>query len=69
MQALVFWNEFVGTVVYAAQFTYHKLPGKIGWKNTVLFVVLTNGLWAVLPVIGIATMKVVVEENSFAMFR
>ena len=68
-QALLFWTEWYGTAVYAWAFVYHGRVGAIGWRNLLLFVVLTNGLWAVLPLVGLYAMVGVIDSDSFDAFR
>jgi hypothetical protein len=69
LSIIIFWTELYGTVLYAWGFFYRAQHKKIGWFNTAVFVACTNGIWFVVPAIGIWLMVRVQETNSFALFR
>ena len=69
IQIAVFWTEWYGTVIYAWAFVRDGKHTDNGVLNTALFVALTNGFWAILPLLGLYCMSQVVEENSMALFR
>jgi hypothetical protein len=53
LSIVIFWTELYGTVLYAWGFFYRAQHKKIGWFNTAVFVACTNGIWFVVPAIGI----------------
>ena len=66
---VLFWQMFYGTVVYFAQFLYHRRYRNHRLKELVLFVGMTNGMWFVLPLWGIYLGVEMINGNSFDMFR
>jgi hypothetical protein len=64
-----YWQEFYGTVVYFTQlFANDRLRGKSALE-IVLFIVMTNGMWLVFPVIGMYVSYSMITTNSFNIVR
>ena len=66
---ITFWTEFYGTVIYLAAYFYHENQKVVGWLNTVLFVLCTNGIWFVMPLLGMKLSIDLMFSNSALPFR
>lgn len=67
--ALSFYQEFYGTVVYFTQFIVNKRHADKSWSEIFLFILLSNGMWFVFPLVGMYVCVNFMRTNSFDIVR
>jgi len=66
---VAFYQELYGTLIYFAQFVYHRrYRGKSGLEIA-LFVGLSNGIWIVGPLVGLYASVVLIYDGDFRLFH
>jgi hypothetical protein len=63
------WQMFYGTVVYFFTFVFNRRYRGHSRGNLALFVGLSNGLWMVFPLWGMAVSIALIETGSYALVR
>ena len=64
-----FYQEFYGTVIYLAQFLYHRRHHNRSALEVGLFVALSNGIWILGPLVGIFAAIAILQDDDFAILR
>ncbi len=67
--ALMFYQEFYGTVIYFSSFLFNKRYRDKAHLEVALFVGLSNGMWFFFPLMGLWVSIVLILENNFKMVR
>ena len=65
---IIFWQMFYGTSVYFFQFFNSGRHRGHRMRDLLLFVGVSNVLWFIFPLLGIATSIQLVIENSYSAF-
>jgi len=65
---IIFWQMFYGTSVYFFQFFNNGRHRGHRMRDLLLFVGVSNVLWFIFPLLGIATSIQLVIENSYSAF-
>ena len=66
---LKYYQEFYGTIIYFLSFVLNgRYHGK-SISEVLLFVGFTNGLWFFFPLLGIYSSYILIDSNSFDIFR
>eukprot|EP00808_Paulinella_micropora_P017960 g26022.t1 len=65
---LSFWQELYGTVLYFTSFVVNKRYKPLTVTDVVLFVGCTNGLWLIMPALGMYASIQLIMQDSYAIF-
>jgi hypothetical protein len=66
---LLFYQTWYGTIVYFASFVMNKRYRGHTLRNLALFVGMSNGLWLTFPLWGIYAAVVLIQSDSYVLFR
>lgn len=64
-----YYQEFYGTVIYFLSFFFNGRHRGKSFLEVALFVGFTNGLWFFFPIMGMYCSKLVIDSDSFEIFR
>jgi hypothetical protein len=69
MGVIKFYQEFYGTVIYFLSFIFNKRYEGKGMIEISLFVGVSNGLWFVFPLLGMAYSIAMIYADNYDVFR